>query len=176
MIVTNIAIDNLISAAYDRAHVAAGGEALTVAKVREIITPEVVTYLEGGDRDFEREANLLIDSVLRRERPKRANQLRRDLEWVLDYLENPEDAAFGIEAILRRAYPLGTQSGEDKTLQFWTRPDFEAVVKTRYREAAAVTRAAEEFDSTIDRVLTAMAERGTSTFGGLAPQSSEAAS
>lgn len=167
MIVSDIQIDSLIKSAYDQAHMDAAGTALTVSQVRDAIMPSVVAYLEGGDRDFEREAALLIDATLRRERPKRANQLRRDLEYIADFFENPDSAAFGIEAYMQRAYPLGTQSGEDKLLFFWSRDDLRNVVTVRYREAADVTEAAKRFDETTERILGLMGSRGAATLGSL---------
>lgn len=161
----NIELASLIRRTYDEVHAAANGEPISVADIRAAILPAVVVHLEGADRDFEQEATLLIDAHLRRERPKRANQLRRDLEFVVDYFENPAEAALGIEALLDRAYPLGTQAGEDMLLRYWSVRHLTELTMVRYREAADATEAAKALDVTAQRLIALMGDRGAATVG-----------
>lgn len=153
---------------YDAAVAGADGP-IALEDTRAAIIPAVASYLEGADRDYETEARMIVNSVLKSERSKRSNQLRRDLDYVLDYLANPEDAAFGIEAIVERAYALGTSKGEDCTLAQWTGENFTNLVTERYRVAAKDTAAAVQLDETVQRVLDLMDARGAATFGEITP-------
>lgn len=161
----NTSISALILSEYDQIHAAARGETLTLAQARDAMTPAVVAYLEQADRDHEAEARMLIDAALRRERPRRANQLRRDLDYIIEYFTDPEAAAIGVEAMLGRAYPLGTTSGEDRALAHWTMEDLRNVVVSRYREAAAATEAARALDESVERLIERMAATGHMTLG-----------
>ena len=158
-------VDRLIKSTYDEVHAAAGGKALTVAEAREAIVPSVAAYLETADRDFEAEARLRVDATLRTERDGRSRQLKRELEYVIDYITNPDAAAIAVEVLLARAYPLGTTTGEDKVLAHWTAEDFRNVVLTRYREAAGATEAAKDLDSVIDSLVFVIDASGASTLG-----------
>lgn len=151
---------------------AAPGE-VTLAQSRDALIPTVAAYLEGADRDFEREARLHIDATLRRERQGRTRQMKRDLDWIMDYLTSPDDAAVMVAGLLPKAYPLGTSAGEDKSLRLWTIQDLAAKVTARYRNAAAVTVEAKEFDEAASFVIERMQESHAHTLGALIGEPAE---
>ncbi|GAA2180962.1 hypothetical protein GCM10009785_13920 [Brooklawnia cerclae] len=123
------------------------GTQVRLDDVRQALIPEVAAMLADTPRDVDREAAHLVQNVLQGVRRKRANNLRKDLEWVIDsWTTTPELVPAGVEALLGHSYPLGTQSGDDKTLGLWTSDDLRESALNRYREAGDVMSAASEYD------------------------------
>lgn len=157
---------DFITIRYDDILSAAEGD-MTLAEVREHLQSDVVAYLATRDRDLEAEARVMIDRALTRTRDKRAQSLRRDLAWIIDWLANPSEGAVGVEALMGQAYRLGTEDGRDKTLRYWTAGDLAASVTSRYREASDAMRAAREFDDTVTALTSTMAAHGAARVGDL---------
>jgi len=148
-------LNTFIDEGYDRTVSQAGGP-ITSADVRAKMRPEVSSALARADVNIDELADLLIKRRLDKVRPKRSRNLKRDLDYIWDYTVNPEDAAQGISALMGQAYPLGTSSGDDKTLALWTPQDFRDLVVVRYRNAAAATEEAKAFDESAERIVDAM--------------------
>lgn len=154
---------DFITVLYDDALIRAG-QSMTLREIREALVPDIVDMLKKRERDLEAEALSLINEHLNPIRRTRSTGLRRDLEYVLDYWVNPDEAA-NIEPLLSRGYKLGTQEGDDKTLRFWSVDDLRRSAMARYREAAEVMRAAREFDETVHKVVERMGEDGRTRLG-----------
>ena len=71
-----------------------------------------------------------------------------------------------------RAYPLG--DGSDKTLRHWTTQDWQNATTERYRNAAAVTVMAAEFDQEVAaEMIQRMLRKGAVRTGDLFPEISD---
>lgn len=149
----------------------AGGK---IAEAKSAIRDEVLSLVATTDRDIQRETDLLLDSVITMERARRSRSMKKQLDYFLDYLEDPESGAT-VDPILDLAFSLGDQWGVDKTLRNWTADDFQNVAVTRYRVAAEVTEAAKEFDDTARRIVAAMRAAGVATLGGIVESRGRAA-
>ena len=160
---------------YDR-YVARQGGPVAQEKIRDamgvaysdavdtgVIAPEVVTPYEAGRRLYERH----IKPV----RKRRSNSLRADGGHLLDALNG--DTILGRDdPVLGRAYPLG--DGSDKTLRHWTTQDWQNATTERYRNAAAVTVMAAEFDQEVAaEMIQRMLRKGAVRTGDLFPEISD---
>lgn len=163
----NTDIQRFICEVYDAAHHDGGGQPITLARVREMILPSVEAHLEQADRDIETEAVLLVNAVLGKERDRRSNQLKRELEEILRYYDQPASREFILSPLLGRAYALGTPSGEDRLLEAWTREDLRRLGETRMRDAAGSISAAREFRAVADQLTEAMTTNGANTISDL---------
>lgn len=143
------------------------GKAVKQSDVREALAERIRPYVEESPRDIEGEVARIIATTLPPIRDGRTQVFRRELDYILDYLTNPDEGAVSVELILDYAFPLGTVDGQDKTLRFWTREDFMNASRTRFQQAAAATHAAAEFDRTIQRILNLMDGSGAAVLDGL---------
>lgn len=153
--------DRIAIREYDVFHTDNGGAILTLDKAVDAVWPAIAEYRQNVPRDIEAEARVSVRAILKRERKMRGNQLVKQFDWVYDALLRPGEGAIGVEAMLNRAYPLGTAKGEDRLLGHWTPQDISSVVVTRYREAAQSTNAAAELDKSAAKVLIIMSETGS---------------
>lgn len=153
-----------IVALYDQ-HIRDAGTEVKASEAMEAILPKVAELIAEDERDINTEARNAIRTIVTSTRSKRANQLKRDLDWMLDGLN--EDGVY-IDPLMEHAYGLGRTDGADKTLRTWTAEDFQSLVVTRYRVAAESTKAASELDETVTSVLDRMSAAGAHTFGDVA--------
>lgn len=149
---------------YDQYMNQAGG-ALKYEDVREKLVPDMVNLLQQRDRDLETEARTLIKTALDSTRRTRSNSMRKSLEDILDYLADPEEAALSVQPIMECAFPLG--DGQDMTLKYWRIEDFFDSLVVRYREAAASTEAAKQYDEAVSALTALMRSTGARTVGDL---------
>ena len=149
---------------YDKYMNQAGGK-LKYEDVREKLVPEVMAVLEERERNVETEARTLIKATLDSTRRNRSNNMRKSLEDILDYLADPEEAALSVQPIMECAFPLG--DGQDMTLRYWKIEDFFDSRVVRYREAAAATEAAKQYDEQVSALAQLMRARGATTLGDL---------
>lgn len=99
-------------------------------------------------------------------RRKRSRRLTRDLEFILDALEDPENGATLLgdqDPQLAAAHLLGTSDGRDKALGAWTRENFQSSALGRYDQAAEATAAAAKFNEVQRRITAAMTAAGAQT-------------
>ena len=160
-------LNDFIDDLYDRTVQQASGP-IAAADVRAKMRPEVASAIARFEVDTYELADMLTKRRLDKVRPKRSRALRKELDYIGDYLVHPEDAAQSIDGMLGRAYPLGTTSGDDKTLALWTAADLRDLVIVRYRNAAAATEEAKAFDESAERIISAMTVRGINELGNLA--------
>ena len=149
---------------YDQYMNQAGG-ALKYEDVREKLVPDMVNLLQQRDRDLETEARTLIKTALDSTRRTRSNSMRKSLEDILGHLSDPEEAALSVQPIMECAFPLG--DGQDMTLRYWKIEDFFDSRVVRYREAAAATEAAKQYDEQVSALAQLMRARGATTLGDL---------
>lgn len=98
-------------------------------------------------------------------RSRRRQSMKRDMEYVLAWLTGDPEEEADMAAVCARAYMLG--NGSDKTLNYWTAEDFEAATIERYRNAAAATKAAADFDQLARQIINFLTERGAPMVGRL---------
>lgn len=149
---------------YDQYMNQAGG-ALKYEDVREKLVPDMVNLLQQRDRDLETEARTLIKTALDSTRRTRSNSMRKSLEDILGHLSDPEEAALSVQPIMECAFPLG--DGQDMTLKYWRIEDFFDSLVVRYREAAASTEAAKQYDEAVSALTALMRSTGARTVGDL---------
>ena len=70
-----------------------------------------------------------------------------------------------IAVLLDNSYPLGTQDGQDKTLWYWGRQDFQKASKIRHDKADQLKEAALDFDSRVTAVVAMIREKRVRFFG-----------
>ena len=149
---------------YDQYMNQAGGK-LKYEDVREKLVPDMVNLLQQRDRDLETEARTLIKTALDSTRRTRSNSMRKSLEDILGHLSDPEEAALSVQPIMECAFPLG--DGQDMTLKYWRIEDFFDSLVVRYREAAAATEAAKQYDEAVSALTALMRSTGARTVGDL---------
>lgn len=149
---------------YDQYMNQAGGK-LKYEDVREKLVPDMVNLLQQRDRDLETEARTLIKTALDSTRRTRSNSMRKSLEDILGHLSDPEEAALSVQPIMECAFPLG--DGQDMTLKYWRIEDFFDSLVVRYREAAASTEAAKQYDEAVSALTALMRSTGARTVGDL---------
>lgn len=157
-------------------HIAAVGGAVTISETRQAILPAVKALIADSPRDLDAEASRALRTVTESARDQRRVTLKKELEFIIDALDNPITGAH-LEPYLNLAYPLGTTDGSDKTLRYWTRDDFQMAITSRYRNAAVVTVSAKEFDDAAKALINRMETAGATTLGDLhgAPSLTQAA-
>lgn len=155
---------------YDRCVEDNGLDGTTLEKARVAVVNAYVDAVESGaeqrwQTDTADEAEMLFDRHIKPERNRRRTAMRKDWEHILSALA--DDTILGADdPILRTAYPVGT--GMDKTLYYWTPQNFRDSTMERYRNAAAVTAAASEFDvEYAQRFISAMARHQAAYLGEL---------
>lgn len=134
-----------------------------VAEAKAAIRGEVANLVANTARDVDRETDALIDSTVTAVRAKRSKSMKKQLDYLLDGMTE-EDGAY-VDPMLDMAFGLGDEHGVDKALRTWTPEDFGNLTVTRYRVAAESTKAAAEFDATVQRVVARMKAAGALTVG-----------
>ncbi len=153
---------------YDDVLGEAGG-ALPVGKLRDEVAGRYADAVAAGQfhsvtiTEFEL-GQLLYDMAVRPARSKRKKQFKRDLDWIVDSITNPDEGIL-IEPILSAGYPVG--DGTDKALRYWLAEDFARARVERYRNASDVMAAARDFDEAADRVIAQIERAGVITVGDL---------
>ncbi|QLQ11130.1 MAG: hypothetical protein HZY75_13105 [Nocardioidaceae bacterium] len=90
--------------------------------------------------------------------------MKRQLEYLLDYFTDPENA-ITVDALLDTAFSVGDEHGIDKTLRNWTIEDLASVTTTRYRVSAEAVAASKAFDETASEIMRRMRLYGAQTLG-----------
>lgn len=121
--------------------------------------------LADTPRDLDRETDEAINRVINAERDRRSKAFSRDLEYILDYFENPSEAALIPDSRMNWAIRLGTKDGADKTLRYWRPEDFIFWAQVRMQQAGEAMAAAEIAQDVADRVVARMNRCGARHFG-----------
>lgn len=148
---------------YD-AEVAKYPEGIKTADAKEAIRESVRALLVDEPRDFDRETTAILRGI-DRDREARSRAVKRDLEFILDYFIDPEQAALIPDSRMTLAVRLGERDGTDKTLRYWTAEDFIAMSQYRIERAKEATEAAEELSEVVARVIARMRSAGVDHFG-----------
>lgn len=154
--------DQYIDSLYDQ-HLREASGAVAISDLVDKCAIEVESYIAHEERDIPAEARAATRARFEHLRRRRSKSLRKDLAYLLDFQENPEDAAQSVAPLLDQGYKVG--DGTDKTLRYWTDEDLNTAVVTRYRESAAAVEAAKDFDETAQRARDALRARGADQLG-----------
>lgn len=138
---------------------------------RDAIAAAYTKAVDSGDTrwtlDLLAEGRLLFDRAVKPVRSGRRGSLVGDGKYLLSAL-NDETILGPNDPQLGQAYPLGMKDGRDKTLRHWTQEDWQQASLARYRNAAEVTKAAQEFDVEVSaEFIKAMRARGVAMTGEL---------
>jgi hypothetical protein len=154
---------------YDAFISEAGEDGVALEKSRDALATAYADAVESGaDRwtpDLVSEGRALFNQFVAPERERRRTSVKKSWRSFLDALNG--DTILGRDdPALAHAYPIG--DGSDKKLFFWTPEDFQTAAMERFRNAAAATEAAAEFDREYSSVfITAMKRRSVPYFGAL---------
>lgn len=154
---------------FDRFVSAASNDGSEVEKSRDALAHAYSDAVESGQAerwrdDLTTEGRVLFDRFVKPAREQRKSSMRRSAQELVDALNG--ETILGVQdPRLDQAYPLG--DGRDKTLRYWTAEDWRAATTERYRNAAAVTAAAKEFDEAADQITRALISHGVNTTGEL---------
>ena len=152
---------------YDR-HVLAEVDGSQLEKTRDTVARDFLVALDRGDLPVETPdldyARALFRSIVEPERQKRRGSFRKNAEYLLDALRNPEEGIH-VEPFLDTVYPMGTVDGRDKALRYWTEQDLIESSMERYRNAAAAMEAAKQYDDVSQELIAAMHGRHAKTVG-----------
>jgi len=120
--------------------------------------------IERWATDLVAEGRALFDQMVKPERDRRRNEMRKSVEYLLDTLA--DGTILGVnDPKLDLSYAVG--DGRDKTLRLWTQDDWQSSTTARYRNAAQVTRAASTFDDGATKIIRAMQARDVRKTGDL---------
>lgn len=155
-------IETSIVELYDE-YAARVGDDVKVGDGKTAIRNEIRSLIATTDRDIERETDAAIDDAIGRMRSKRSRSMKKNLDYLLDGMTDPEGPY--IDPMLGMAFSLGDERGVDKVLRNWTAEDFQNLIVTRYRVAADATEAAAEFDRTAAQIVLRMRAVGAQRVG-----------
>lgn len=152
---------------YD-AYVLSETDGATIERSRDHLAHNMLDAIEAGalppvNPDVEW-ARSIIGAALTPERQKRRGSFKKNAEYLLDALRNPDDGIH-VEPFLDTVYPLGSHDGRDKAFRYWTEEDLVASTIERYRNAAAAAEAAKEYDEVSHELIAAMRGRHVGTVG-----------
>ena len=159
-----------ITALYDRASrdlFIANEKPATNAEIIDAIQPDVRRLIAKTRRNLSNEAMNATQAVIAPLRDSRAQLLKDRLEFFTTVITNPEAGTFS-SVWLDESYRLGTRSGEEKPLGYWTEKDLSNIKKSRRRDAKKVVTAARELGNVIDPLTEIMANSGAFTLSDLA--------
>lgn len=137
-----------------------------LADIREAMFQPVRDLLEDRDRDLDREARDLIEKVIIPERDRRSRSLKKDIEYVIEAVNDTDRAAF-VAPMLAMAFPTGDPRGVDKLLSNWRAEDLQEMAMGRYRQAANAMKEAREMDDTAQHLVSLMRSHGAAVIGDL---------
>lgn len=159
----------IIVETYDEVVTAHGSDQVQYADMLDELVQAMKKKMLAGEIDMIEPS--LDDSIRRlavptieKARTQRRGSFKKNVLYLLDAVRNPDEAA-SLEPLFRMAMPMG--NGFDKVLGFWTPQDFERATMVRYRNAADVTREAQEFDMAADLLVQEMHRAGATTVRGL---------
>lgn len=152
---------------YDSLVKESGTDGLTFEHSRKLLAEKWAIEVEAGTLLPERpdlitEGYHIVERYLKPLRAVRRNKMRDVISRIVIREDIDNDVLSGF---LIDSFPLGTNDGRDKTLWFWSRTDFEASVRMRYRKAAEAMAAAREFDANAESAVALMDIRGVHYFG-----------
>lgn len=156
-------IDNILDL-YDQ-EVAKHPGGIKTADAKAAIFDSVRELVEASDRDVDRETQSALDRAVNHERDRRSKTIAKDLEYILDYFVNPDEAALIPDSRMAWAIRLGTVDGADKTLRYWRSDDFIFWAQVRTRQADEARAAAQIAEDIAARVVTRMQAARVSHFG-----------
>lgn len=137
-------------------------------KTRDAVAHDFLAALDRGDLPVEAPdldyARSLFRSIIEPERQKRRGSFKKNAEYLLDALRNPEEGIH-VAPFLDTVYPMGTADGRDKALRYWTEQDLIDASMERYRNAAAAMEAAKQYDDVSQELIAAMHGRRAKTVG-----------
>lgn len=154
---------------YDGVVADAGPEGAYLEKARDAVAQAYQDAIESGEilrwqAEIKDEGRALFDRLIKPVREHRKSSMRRDAKYLVDAL-NGQTVLSGDDPVLHSAFPIG--DGRDKTLRLWTLDDWRSATTERYRNVAAVTAAAREFDEYADAISRALLARDVDTTGDL---------
>lgn len=161
---------------YDRLIQEAGDDATSIDDARKQFADlyqKAVSADQLERQDDFGEGLLVFDSLIRgRGRKQRRSSFLRDMQYILDGLRSGDDDHATLlgrdDPVFLQAHALG--DGRDKTLGLWTPEDWRGAIVPRYRNAAAVTAAAKEFDEYAEEIASILESRGLArTWDGCLP-------
>lgn len=152
---------NWAMALYDRVIAEAGEAGLGLGDARKRYAQLYQKAIDNGEIDLQKdpfsEGLMVFDSLVTKGRDSRRNSFKTHMEEVLSALR--EETLLGHDdPVFRQAMMLG--NGWDKILGMWSADDWRDSVIPRYRNAAAVAVAAEQFDLLATDIADMMAIRG----------------
>lgn len=163
----NDAYREWILARYDR-HVSQQVEGVELGSARERVAKDFLIALDLGQvpswTPDQATAMALFDKAVMPERDRRRASFKKNAEYLLDALRNPDDGVH-VEPFLDTVYPLGSAKGRDKAFRYWTEDDLIASTIERYRNAAAAMQAAKEHDEVTSDLLDVLRVRGARMVG-----------
>ena len=124
------------------------------------------------EEDLETEGRNLFNRLVMPIREQRKSAMVKRFEWVLDAIMDGS-LLDEWDPTLGHAYPLG--DGRDKSLRLWSVEDLENASIERFRNAAAVTAAAAEFDKRAKTIADLMRARNVLKIDDLRPVPAAAA-
>lgn len=154
---------------YDAAVRASGTGGNEVDKSRDAVADAYEVGVESDafprwETSLREEGRALFDRIVKPVREQRKAAIRRDAEFLVAALRG--ETVFGeLDPTLDQAFPLG--DGRDKTLRLWWVDDWQNAAMERYRNAAAATEAARQFDLSAQAIIAAMRRRNAETTGEL---------
>lgn len=160
----NHALEQRILDLYD-AEVAKHPEGIKTAEAQLAIADDVAELLADEPRDLTAEVAVAIRATVGPDRERRARRIKQELEYILDYFVNPEEAALVPDDRMNMAIRLGEADGTDKTLRYWTVSDFVAMGQYRRQRAQEAVDAAEELNRVIGDVVKRMRAAEAHRFG-----------
>lgn len=131
----------------------------------EAIVPEIAERLAELPRDLTAELTGIRSQWIKPERRRRRREMRKDLEWIADFLTDPDSAATFPEFYLDTGYPLGRIDGTDKALRYWTASDPYDCLAVLVEKGEELKRAADALRLTISRMTGVLLDRGALTIG-----------
>ncbi len=149
---------------YDR-EVASHPEGIKTAEAKSAIFDQVRDLVAASERDLDRETQAALNRAVDAERDRRSRTIARELEYILDYFANPDEAALIPDARMACAFRLGTNDGADKTLRYWRSEDFIYWAQVRVRQADEARAAAQIAQDVAARVVARMRQSGARNFG-----------
>lgn len=158
---------NWFLANYDQ-YVLAEVDGSQIGKTSDALAHRFLDALDSGDLPTESPdmdyARSLFRSIVEPERQKRRGSFKKNAEYLLDALRNP-DEGIHVEPFLDVVYPMGTADGRDKALRYWTEQDLIESSMERYRNAAAAMESAKQYDDISQELIAAMHGRSAKTVG-----------
>jgi hypothetical protein len=148
-------------ATYDDVVRESAGDRMDHRKARDETIRRYIDGVRAGDIvpfdiDPSTAAGWIFDHTVKPARKARRSSMRKAAQTLLDVLAGDTTLDLN-DPILDYAYMIG--DGSDKVLRYWAQEDWIDSAMERYRNAAAATQAAKDFDALSQGVVAAMKTR-----------------